>query len=195
MVHAGRQGLGWRGLAGRKGTHLRVSEKYIIGDAQRGRVLEYHICGLVSGTRWRGWRCSRCGWRRAGAGRGRQGEGEDESCFHFNQSFSIVTLRGRPPRFPFCRAAAALAGDLTRPPRRPSLTAAGSLRLGIQPPYRTAWVSTIGEERIAFTVSGSGADGSSTDFCTSGRPPARSLRFWGSIRGRTGRIAILASSP
>lgn len=38
------------------------------------------------------------------------------------------TLRGRPPFFPFRRAASALAALLTLPPLRPRATAAGFLR-------------------------------------------------------------------
>jgi hypothetical protein len=42
--------------------------------------------------------------------------------------YSSRFLRGRPPFFPFRRAASDLASLLTRPPRRPSATAAGFFR-------------------------------------------------------------------
>lgn len=40
----------------------------------------------------------------------------------------VATLFGRPPFWPFARAAAALASDVALPPLRPSATAAGFLR-------------------------------------------------------------------
>lgn len=40
----------------------------------------------------------------------------------------MMRFLGRPPSFPFARAATALASDVTLPPRRPSNTAARFLR-------------------------------------------------------------------